>query len=107
MVARFLGIAGMRNGALAAGMVALGRAVLVAAPPSARMVAWFHIIEDFVSWLQGKCSLFGDRFGDVETVGENIRKAFARAGVAQAARDMVADLGGGQAASPWRCRGLS
>ena len=36
--------------------------------PLAGLVAWVIIIEDFIGWLQGQRSLFGERFGDFETV---------------------------------------
>ena len=46
----------------------LARGIIVAFLPLAGIVAWFLIIEDFIGWIQGKRSLFGERFGDFEAV---------------------------------------
>lgn len=61
---------------LGVAVAALGRGVLVAMLPFAALAMWFLIIEDFVSWLQGKRSLFGDRLGDFKTFKEQAEAQF-------------------------------
>ena len=63
------------TGALNAAMLMLGRAIVFAFLPLAGIVAWFLIIEDFVSWIMGKRSLFGEKFGEVDAVTAKIKAA--------------------------------
>lgn len=61
---------------LAAAFVFLSRATLAFLAPLAGIAAWFLVIEDFVSWMQGKDSLFGDRFGDFSGVRDRVVAQF-------------------------------
>lgn len=47
---------------------ALAMAMLRALLPLAGFAAWVLIVEDFIVWMQGGKSLFGERFGDFNTV---------------------------------------
>lgn len=62
-------------GALVGIFGTLARTILISLLPLAGMVAWFLVIEDFIGWMQGKDSLFGDKFGG--TFEETIDKLTA------------------------------
>ncbi len=64
------------RGALAfliTGFLTLARAIIVAALPAAALLATFLLIEDFIGWMQGKGSLFGDKFGSFDEVTRKIK----------------------------------
>jgi tape measure domain-containing protein len=62
--------------ALAAGAMAFGRAVLVAFLPIVGALAWILIVEDFITWLRGGDSLFGDRFGEFSKILDGLKVKF-------------------------------
>lgn len=51
----------------------LARAILVSSLPLAAFAAWFLIVEDFITWMQGGKSLFGDRLGEFDQIAGPIR----------------------------------
>ena len=59
-------LAAMRGLALAAW--SLARGIMAALLPAAGFAAWVLVIEDFIGWIQGKESLFGERFGDFQPI---------------------------------------
>lgn len=71
---------------------ALSRAIFMSLLPLAGMVAWFLIIEDFISWLQGKDSKFGQAIGG--TFDETVEKITASLeGRLQAWQDLFGRFG--------------
>lgn len=59
--------------ALNGAFMVLVRQILMALLPLAGLVAWTIIIEDFIGWVQGRRSLFGERFGNFDEVIAPVR----------------------------------
>lgn len=53
--------------------ITLAAAVWANAAPLAAIVLWFGIIEDFITWIRGGRSLFGEKFGDFDKLTDKIK----------------------------------